>query len=209
MLTAEQKARRNERNRWRYANDPNFVEQRRKTKQKMSQNPEYFKKQRERSRKNNLIREERKRKEKDAAGILMFRKIKRDDLSNDEIAAAIKIRNQNARSKNVAEKTGTEAATILSFTLFDMFIKQEKKCAYCGIGLDSRTLVLDKKIPSKYGGGHVIENLHFTCIKCQKEKLLFMRAGKKRERERLERRASKIPPSPKAAQAADFSEPIF
>jgi len=79
---------------------------------------------------------------------------------------------ENARrsdNKRRALKVSTENGTITKESLDKLLILQHKECHYCGICLD-QTKQLDHYIPLSKGGPHSIDNVVWSCAKCNNHK---------------------------------------
>jgi 5-methylcytosine-specific restriction endonuclease McrA len=73
---------------------------------------------------------------------------------------------ESNRLQHHARRAGGERP---SKTALDrQFELQDGRCAYCAVILDA--FHIDHKLPIKRGGTNAIENLHFTCPRCNMRK---------------------------------------
>ena len=74
----------------------------------------------------------------------------------------------NKKHKNQIDVT--DDGTITNYSLADLRLRQDNRCAYCFIDLDSVVTELDHIIPLSKNGTHSINNVVYACLTCNRSK---------------------------------------
>lgn len=66
----------------------------------------------------------------------------------------------------VMQKQYQRKKNTMRFSKYNVFLRDEYTCQYCGIGVTRKTATLDHVLPLSHGGKNVWENCVCACAKC-------------------------------------------